>query len=85
MTEYVSTRWFVERFTPDGEYVDGAPFEVEVEGVFSWSPAYFDDPGECRLELDRVTCNGELFALTPNEERQLIDQWTEELQCGIDE
>lgn len=73
----VSTTWTLEREERGGKMYTQA--ELELEATFGHSEARGDDPGETRLEIDRVTCGGEGFTLTPEEEKQIIESWTEEL------
>lgn len=73
----VSTTWTLEREERGGKLYTQA--ELELEATFAHSRPRGDDPGESRLEIDRVTCGGEGFTLTPEEEKQIVNGWIEEL------
>lgn len=76
VTRHVTTDWELERIEPHVYH----RFTLWIEGEFSYATATRDDPGDCRLELDRVTCGGEPFDLTLAEETAIIDQWLEDLR-----
>jgi hypothetical protein len=76
VTRRVSTDWELER-CDDFSYHN---WTLVLKGELAYAPATFDDPGESRLELDSVTCGGEPFALTADEERRIVDAWLEDLR-----
>lgn len=52
-------------------------FDVEVTATVETGPASADDPGECRVSIDRATCGGEGFDLTTREESDLEQEIAE--------
>jgi len=77
-SERVTTTYDLERTTNDGRAYHA--FELELAGTFHYGTAYRDDPGECSLEVERVTCGPEPFELTIEEERRIVDGWIEDLR-----
>lgn len=76
----VTTTWELEREFVEANYARFEVFMLDVDGIFRHALSYADDPGECCVELSRVTFRGEPFTLTTKEERALRAQWTEELR-----
>ena len=82
MTEKVSTTWELERESAERDYAKHETFTLVLDGVFQYNPASSIDPGDCSLDLDRVTFRGSPFELTDLETDAIIASWTEELRYG---
>lgn len=82
MTKKVNATWELERETAELDYTKHETFTLMLDGIFQYNPASSIDPGDCSLDLDRVTFRGSPFELTADEEAAIIAQWGEELRNG---
>lgn len=76
----VKTTYELERETHKGCAYH--QYELELSGDWQFCRPTRDDPGDNSLTIDGATCGGEVFELTPDEERKIVDWWLEDLTAN---